>query len=111
VKQRLFLAIVGLALLAGAVNVAGATLPAASLSGGTDQHATFVAPHEANIATPASTGARERRLQLFGAVLTLLALLLAAICSTPAAIRTPASGRRGRFFVRRRGPPASLVTA
>ena len=110
-KQRFLLAIVGLALLAGAVNVASATLPTEHLLAGTDQHATIVASHEANIAAPAAAGTRERRLDQVGTLVAFLGLLLVAAFSTLAPVRSPAGGRPSRFFARRRGPPAYLVTA
>jgi hypothetical protein len=111
VKQRFLLVVVGLALLAGAVNVAGASLSTEHLLAGTDQHATFVSPHEANIATPAATGTRERRFNQFGTVVAFLGLLLVAAFFVLSSVRAPGGGRDGRFFARRRGPPAHLVTA
>jgi hypothetical protein len=111
VKQRFLLAIVGLALLAGAVNVASASLPTEHLLPGTDEHATFVAPHEANIATPTTTGTRQRHLNQFGALVAFLGLLLVAAFSVLASVRAPGGRRDGRFFARRRGPPRYLVAA
>lgn len=110
-KRRFLFAIVGLALLAGAANFAGASLPAQLLAANNDQHTTIVASHEANISAPAAANTRDRRLDIFGAAIAFLALVLAAAYATPASVRTPATGRRGRFFVRRRGPPALLVAA